>query len=70
VVGDILVFNRTDWNPFGHVAIISSVQLKSVEIVQQNVGGRKDTRETLSLEKKHERWYVDSDTARGWLRKE
>lgn len=69
-VNDILVFNKTSWNPFGHVAIVSKASDESIEIVQQNVGGKDDTREILDLSRFGGKWKVNSDSVRGWLRKE
>ena len=68
-VNDILVFDKTPWNPFGHVAIVSKASDHSIEIVQQNVGGKADTRETLDLSRIEEKWKVSGDKVRGWLRK-
>jgi len=68
-VNDILVFDKTSWNPFGHVAIVSRTSDHSIEIVQQNVGGKADARETLDLSRIGEKWKVKGDSVRGWLRK-
>ena len=66
--GDILVFDRWQLNPYGHVAIVSRVGEGAIEIVQQNGGPFADSRETLPLSSADGRWTVRAPRALGWLR--
>ncbi len=66
-VGDLLIFNRTKWNAFGHVAIISMVNDHEIEIIQQNVGPI--TRENFKIIIKNGKWKIQQDNILGWLRK-
>ncbi|MBN2411130.1 CHAP domain-containing protein [candidate division KSB1 bacterium] len=63
-VNDLIVFTAPR---YGHVAIITSVNNKSIEIIQQNVFGK--TRQRLKLIKRNNNYYVIcSMQAAGWLR--
>lgn len=64
--GDILVFGPTIYNPYGHVAIVSSVGDGTVEIIQQNDGTR--TRVSYKLTVENGIWQIGSRSLRGWLR--
>ncbi|MDT0557438.1 CHAP domain-containing protein [Ichthyenterobacterium sp. W332] len=66
-VNDLLIFDGNIFNKFGHVAIISKVSEDTIEIVQQNVG--KHSRDTIDLEFKDNKWYLDDSEILGWLRK-
>jgi CHAP domain. len=46
-INDLIVFNGTNNNPYGHVAIITAVNENSIEIIQQNSGF--NSRDELSL---------------------
>lgn len=48
-VGDLIVFDRTKYNPYGHVAIISKVSKNRVQIIQQNPGPKGKSRESYPL---------------------
>lgn len=67
-VGDLMVFDGTEWNRYGHVAIISQVSDSEVEIIQQNPGPRAPSRETLKLFREQGQWTIDSGTLLGRLR--
>jgi len=69
VVGDLLVMNGTLFNRYGHVAIISKVTDRKVEIIQQNPGPYSSSRELFELIKVDGRWFIDSNRILGWLRK-
>lgn len=71
-VDDLLVFEPTWLNPYGHVAIVSAVAGRDVEIVQQNSGPFGSSRARLA-------WILRDDGVGelrgprpiyGWLRKE
>ncbi len=66
-VNDILVFGPTTFNEFGHVGIVSKVFDDKIEMVQQNVGY--NTREKYTLYLKQGRYYIESNSILGWLRK-
>ena len=69
-VDDLLIFDGTTFNKYGHVAIISKVMETRIEIIQQNPGPTNKSRETFSLENKDGTWEIKSNRALGWLRKE
>ncbi|MBK9257484.1 MAG: CHAP domain-containing protein [Saprospiraceae bacterium] len=64
---DIIVFDKDELNNFGHIAIISEVNEKYIEIVQQNVG--KVTRVQIPLVNYYKYWTVADYNVLGWLRK-
>ena len=66
---DILVFNKTATNPFGHVAIVSAVIGDELEIIQQNAGPGGSSRVRLPLVNQHGRWLLKNRRVLGWLRK-
>jgi len=68
-VGDLIVFNGTIAGGYGHVAIISDVKDKEIEIIQQNPGPYANSRATFPLKYQDKTWQTDS-TILGWLRKE
>lgn len=68
-VGDLLIYAPTVFNKFGHVAIVSKVTEKKVEIIQQNPGPAAKTRETFRLSHKNEKWEIKNPRIWGWLRK-
>ncbi len=67
-IGDLIVFEKSFGNPFGHVAIISSVSDGEIEIVQQNMG--LDSRRKIPLVQFYNYWTVADELVLGWLRKE
>jgi hypothetical protein len=64
-VGDILVFDGTRANPYGHVAIISRTGDWQVEVIQQNCGS---TRAAYDIDPEDGIWRIDNDRVLGWLR--
>lgn len=70
-VGDIVIFDKTTFNPYGHVAIISKVMEHSVEIIQQNPGPFSPSRVTIKIKKTpNDKWKIVNRKILGWLRKE
>ena len=67
-VHDILVYDGYPGNMFGHVAIISKVSEKDIELVQQNIGTT--TRLIIPLVNFYQYWTVADYDIQGWLRKE
>lgn len=66
-VNDLIIFDGTIFNRYGHVAIISKVNKNSIEVVQQNVG--KESRENFKLRFNNDKWTVGGSNVLGWLRK-
>lgn len=69
-VNDLLVFDSSVFNKYGHVAIISNVTGDRIEIIQQNPGRYSKSREILSLNYKDGKWKIEKNRILGWLRKE
>ena len=67
LVGDILVYDGNEDNPYGHIAVISCVDDNQVEIVQQNWG--KKTRHTMNLVEYKGIYTIADFDILGWLRK-
>jgi hypothetical protein len=68
-IKDLIVFDGHEFNPYGHVAIISKVGEDFIEIIQQNPGPSGPSRERFELYKKGSKWFVSDDLTLGWLRK-
>jgi len=69
-VGDILVMEGTILDVHGHVAIVSKVTEKKIEIIQQNPGPRTPSRVTYKLRHlRNGQWNIKHKTMLGWLRK-
>ncbi|MEZ4800699.1 MAG: CHAP domain-containing protein [Flavobacteriales bacterium] len=69
-VNDLLIFDGSVFNRFGHVAIVSEVTEKDIEIIQQNPGPFSNSRERFTLERIENKWYINHGRIVGWLRKE
>lgn len=68
-VDDLLIFDGTKFNKYGHVAIISNVTENEIEIIQQNPGPYGKSRETFSLDNKAGKFKIIHKQILGWLRK-
>jgi surface antigen len=68
-VKDLIVFDGTVFNRFGHVAIISDVSDSEIEIIQQNPGPFAPSRETFALDSSDDKWKIQDEDVLGWLRK-
>ncbi|VAW82835.1 Trypanothione synthetase domain protein [hydrothermal vent metagenome] len=68
-VGDLLVYGPTVFNAYGHVSIVSKVNLSddSIEIIQQNSGQFGSTREIFKLQQQSKRWKIMHKGVLGWL---
>lgn len=66
---DIIIFEESRWNKFGHVAIVTEVQESDLEIIQQNDLLR-GTRRKLELARGNGTCLIDHSRILGWLRKE
>lgn len=67
-VNDILVLDKSTFNKFGHVSIVSRVNDNSIEVVQQNVF--LNSREDYDLIFIDGKWKVDNERILCWLRME
>lgn len=68
-VKDLIVFDGHEYNPYGHVAIVSKVGENFIEIIQQNSGPEASSRDRFEIYQKGGKWFVADDLALGWLRK-
>ncbi len=69
-VDDVLIFEGTTFNKYGHVAIVSNVIEEEIEIVQQNPGPFGKSRVSFQLGIKDGKWKIENKGILGWLRKE
>jgi len=65
---DLIIFSATDSNPYGHVAIVSSVENDELEIIQQNPGASASSRKKMTLKKENGKWTIENHRIVGWLR--
>jgi len=68
-VDDLLIFDGTTFNKYGHVAIVSKVVDDEIEIIQQNPGPNGKSRKTFDIENHNGKWRIKNDRVLGWLRK-
>jgi surface antigen len=68
-VDDLLIFEGTIFNNYGHVAIVSKVTEHEIEIIQQNPGSFGKSRVTIELEHQQGKWKLKNERILGWLRK-
>lgn len=68
-VGDLLIFEGTLLNRYGHVAIVSDVNENTIEIIQQNPGPFSKSREHFQLGQTNGKWKIENARILGWLRK-
>ena len=66
-VNDILIFNKTIFNNYGHVAIISKVEDSYIEIIQQNPGPFANSREKFKLIQERNLWRIQNSRVLGRL---
>lgn len=66
--GDLLVFGGTLTNPYGHVAIVSYVSEKEIEVIQQNPGPFAQSRIKLRITKQGHLYSIADGRLFGWLR--
>ncbi|MBL0737201.1 CHAP domain-containing protein [Flavobacterium sp. GN10] len=66
---DIIIYNKSLLNPYGHVAIISKVEENFIEIIQQNPGPFSSSRENIKLQKFNGQWFLENDRILGRLAK-
>ena len=66
-VNDLVVYDATAFNKYGHVAIISKVTDSKIEIIQQNPGSMGPSRETYKLTNSNGKWEIGKKGIMGWL---
>lgn len=66
---DIIIFDKTIFNRYGHVAIVSKVEDSLIEIIQQNPGPFACSREKIKLRKQNNFWIIDNKRILGRLSK-
>lgn len=69
-VDDLLIFEGSIFNKYGHVAIVSNVTEEKIEIIQQNSGPFSKSREIFAIENKDGKWGIKNKRILGWLRKD
>lgn len=65
---DLLVLGPSITNPYGHVGIVSSVTVNSLELAQQNAGPFTPSRVSYAINAKGDSSAVDDERILGWLR--
>lgn len=68
--GDLIVMSGNMANPYGHVAIVSSINKNNIEIIQQNPGPNEPSRIQFTCIKSNGTFYIANKRVLGWLRKE
>jgi len=68
-INDLVIYGGTKYNPYGHVANISSVSHQQIEIIQQNPGPNASSRVKYPLERANGKWKIQNNNILGWLRK-
>lgn len=69
-VDDLVIMDATQFNSYGHVAIVSWVGENEIEIIQQNPGPFAPSRVKFDLEKgQNNLWKIKNSNLLGWLRK-
>ena len=66
-VDDLLIFDGSKFNKYGHVAIVSKVTENEIEIIQQNPGPYSKSREFFALDNKDGKWEIKNKRIMGWL---
>jgi len=64
---DLLVWGKSFWNEFGHIAVITHVTEGEVHFIQQNKGTQ--SRGALPLKEKDGIWTIPHSRIKGWLGK-
>ena len=58
--GEIIIFDKTVFNSYGHVAIILKVEDDSIEIIQQNSGPFEKSRDRFTLKHENNLWTIQN----------
>jgi surface antigen len=69
-VDDLIIFNGSAYNSYGHVAIVCKVADEGLTIIQQNPGSMAPSRVSIGLTQKEDHWEINNSHILGWLRKE
>ena len=68
-VEDLLIYDGTLTNSYGHVSIVSYIGEREIEIIQQNPGPFGEPREKFAFTFLNGKWVIGNDRILGWLRK-
>jgi surface antigen len=66
---DIVIYDKSFFNPYGHVAIVCKVGNDFIEIIQQNPGPFASSREKIMLKHVDNLWLLENDRILGRLAK-
>jgi len=69
-VHDIIVWDGNQWNPYGHVAIVSAVYENAIEITQQNPGPSAPSRIQVEINIHQGTYTLNDPEILGWLHKQ
>ncbi len=69
-VDDLLVFDGSETNCYGHVAIVCGVSDQELTLIQQNPGPSAESRVTIEISHSADQWQIANPRLLGWLRKE
>ena len=65
---DLIVIGPQDFNPYGHLVVVTKASASEVSFVQQNPGPQNPSRGTWRLEQRGGGWHVSGSGVLGWLR--
>ncbi|WP_235295648.1 CHAP domain-containing protein [Portibacter marinus] len=65
-IDDLIIYDASEDNPFGHMGIISSIENGKIEMVQQNMGTK--TRQELILAEYNGIYTIADFNVKGWMR--
>ena len=66
-VNDIIIFDKTFFNSYGHVAIVTKVYVNYIEIIQQNPGPFGKSSEQILLKQLNNLWIIKNNRVLGRL---
>jgi surface antigen len=69
-IEDILIYENSIFNRFGHVSLVTNIMNDEIEIIQQNPGPFVTTRERMTIKNENGLWKIKNKRIIGWLRKE
>ena len=68
-VDDLVVLDGTEFNRYGHVAIICAVAEHELTLIQQNPGPSRPSRVAMAVKLTDGKWHIENPRVLGWLRK-
>jgi surface antigen len=70
IVNDLLIFDGSMVNSYGHVAIVCGTEDGRLTLIQHNPGSTSPSRISLDIEQEGTKWKIKNSRILGWLRKE